>query len=60
MKNEILQIAYSLEKGIINEETAKEMFLDLFNVSDSSKIPLTLRPDYLKGWNDGLDSITTH
>ena len=35
MKDEILQIAYSLEKGKINEEEAKSEFLDLFNIVKS-------------------------
>lgn len=32
MKNQILQIAYSLEKGKITEEEAKSEFLSLFGV----------------------------
>ena len=37
MKNEILQIAYSLEKGIIDEETAKQELCVLLSVSHCSK-----------------------
>jgi len=34
MKDEILQIAYSLEKGIIDEETAKQELCVLLGVSN--------------------------
>lgn len=39
MKEQILQIAHSLKKGVIDEQTARTEFLDLFGVSNSDQKP---------------------
>lgn len=45
MKDEILQIAYSLEKGKINEETAKQELCVLLGVSGISLEQLKLQKE---------------
>jgi len=44
MKDEILQIAYSLEKGIIDEETAKQELCVLLGVVESWVCPMDNEP----------------
>ena len=53
MKNEILQIAYSLEKGIIDEETAKQELCVLLSVSHCSKGKLA--EEFQKGYEEGYE-----
>ncbi len=51
MKNEILQIAYSLEKGIIDEETAKQELCVLLGVSQQREL-LAFRKWQKDNWKD--------
>lgn len=54
MKNDMLQIAYALEKGIISEEEAKKSYIELFGIkqmlSDVPKYSVTPCRDYSDCW----------
>lgn len=52
MKEQILQIAYSLEKGMIDEKTAKTELLNLFSVSNN-EVELCRCLDYEGTAEDG-------
>jgi hypothetical protein len=58
MKDEILQIAYSLEKGIIDEGTAKQELCVLLGVRLS--LPDAENIDYLRGFIDGYGGEEPH